>query len=114
VKKNKEPQLIKLALLIMPSNKNIIDEAYLENKDFIINRLKVIHFSIPISEENMDYNIKEKIKNEEAKIIILCNKIYFNFLKNKRNNLINKKKQACFFLFWRFIEKFMFSCLFFL
>ncbi len=37
----------------------------------------------------MDFNIKDKIKSEEAKIIILCNKIYFNFLKNKESKLKN-------------------------
>ena len=90
-KKNKEPQIIKPTPIIISSNKNIINEPFLENKDSIINRLKIIHFNTPILEEEMDFNIKEKIKNEEAKIIILCNKIYFNFLKNKEEKLENLK-----------------------
>lgn len=77
-RKNKEPQIIKPTPLIISSNKNIINEQYLENKDSIINRIKIIHFNTLIEKESMDSNIKKKIKNEEAKIIILCNKMYFN------------------------------------
>jgi hypothetical protein len=48
------------------------------NKDVILNRLKIKKFLEKLDQKEMDLEINKKIKNEEAKIIIYRNRVYFN------------------------------------
>lgn len=92
-KKNKEPELMNSTPAIISSNYNIEKQLdFDDNKNAILNRLETIEFKKPLKEDEMDENIKEKIKKEEANIIIYCNRVYHNWIRNGKKTRINDKK----------------------
>jgi len=92
-KKNKDPLLVEHTPLIISSNYNPESNFNLKDNVPILNRIKSIHFKNVINEINQEQNIKEDILKEEAKIIIYCNRIYFNWIKNEPNyKSLNKFK----------------------
>ena len=89
-KKGKEPELINPTPILISSNYNLDNKLNLnDNRQAILNRLKTINFKEKFRENEMDENINNKLKNEEAKIIIYCNKIYFNLIKKGKRTRTN-------------------------
>lgn len=96
-KKGKEPEIIKPTPVLISSNYNLENKLNVnQSKEAIINRLKVINFKERINKNDMDSNINDKIKEEEARIIIYCNRVYFKKIKEGKRSrmddikLINK------------------------
>lgn len=71
---------------------NEINEKNKETKNALYNRLYVINFLNKII--NNDININNSLSNEEANIIIFCNKLYFSYFnkKQKRTKTIIKNQ----------------------
>lgn len=92
-KKNKEPELIEPTPMLISSNYNLENKLnFNDNKQAILNRLKSINFKEKFEENEMDYNINEKLKKEEAKIIVYCNRVYFNWIKKGKKNRMDDIK----------------------
>jgi hypothetical protein len=70
---------------------NEIDEKNEEIKKALLNRLFIINFLN--KNTKLDKNINKSLKDEEANIIIYCNKLYFSYFckKNKRIKSISKE-----------------------
>lgn len=92
-KKNKEPEIIKPTPVIISSNYNLETKLEMnENKEAIINRIKTINFGEKFEKEEMIDNINNELEKEEGKIIVYCNRVYFNWIKKGKKSRINSKK----------------------
>lgn len=92
-KKGKEPEIIKPTPVIISSNYSLEYKLNLyENKEAIENRLFKINFKEKFKEEEMISDINEKLKEEEAKIIIYCNKEYFKKIREGKKKRMNDIK----------------------
>lgn len=92
-KKGKEPEFINPTPMLISSNYSLENKLNMsESKEAIINRLKSINFKEKFKKEEMDYDINNKIKEEEAKIIIYCNRVYFNWIKKGKKTRMDDIK----------------------
>jgi phage/plasmid-associated DNA primase len=92
-KKGKEAEIIKPTPILISSNYDLENKLNLDdNKEAILNRLKTINFKEKFNNNEIDININEKLKNEEAKIIIYCNRVYFNWIKNGKKTRMDDIK----------------------
>lgn len=92
-RKNKEPELINPTPMIISSNYNLESKLNLdENKEAILNRLKIINFSEKFEDYEMEENINKELEKEEGKIIVYCNRVYFNWIKKGKKTRTNDIK----------------------
>lgn len=90
-KKNKDPIILEHTPIIISSNQNPEYNLNMFDKTPITNRLKAIHFKNQILENEQENDIKEQILREEAKIIVYCNRVYFNWIKKEKTTKKNQK-----------------------
>jgi phage/plasmid-associated DNA primase len=85
-KKYKNVEIIENIPIILIANKdiNIKDEKIMEAFN---NRIMKLYFLYKLKKNEIDENITEKIKKEEASIKIHCNKIYFETINEKKTRL---------------------------
>lgn len=92
-KKNKDPHIIEHLPIIISSNQNPdFGLNMIENKQAILNRIKSINFKNKIKDLEQELDIKKELLKEEAKIILYCNRVYFNYIKKEKNIKIKKLK----------------------
>lgn len=82
-KYSKEHIEIKPLVLIILSNV-LFEDKNKEINDALRNRMLIVEFFSSLTTDNLNNDFKNKIKDEEASIVIYCNKVFFNMNKEKK------------------------------